>query len=129
MDVDAEVDRIVREAAVLWNSGKFFACHDKLEEAWQLVKHEKKAEPAQDPRRDLIHGIILFCAAYVHWGNGNSLGIERKLVHAREALARTSLRVIGRIMFGEWTADVEADLARGARGEPFASAQPPAWPF
>ena len=128
MDDEAEIGRIEREAGALWDAGHFFACHDKLEEAWQRVKHEKKAEAAKDPRRDLVHGIILCAAAYVHWERGNALGVERKLDHARQAFARTPARTVGGADFTRWIPEVAAHLEQGARGTAFVAGAVPRWP-
>lgn len=81
-DVDAILDAGIR----LWNQHRFFACHDKLEEAWKLVKHEKKREKAQDDRRDFIHGVILLAVAYHHWRNRNRIGALRKYDEAMRLL-------------------------------------------
>lgn len=124
-----DVDRIVGAGASLWNAGRFFECHDRLEEAWRLVKHEKKAEPAADPRRDLVHGIILCAAAYVHWRRGNALGVERKLADARTALARTPLRALAGRSVEAWLGLVLEDLARGAKGSAFDPGRVPPWPL
>ena len=78
MITDAEYSRILDEGARLWNEHRFFECHDKLEEAWKEVKHEKKREPAADARRDFVHGLILLAVAYHHWRNKNRIGAMRK---------------------------------------------------
>ena len=71
-------DEILDEGIRLWNRHRFFACHDKLEEAWKLVKHEKKKERAKDHRRDFVHGFILLAVAYHHWRKRNRIGALRK---------------------------------------------------
>jgi predicted metal-dependent hydrolase len=76
---EAEFHQILQAGVDLWNRHRFFACHDKLEEAWKQVKHEKKKEKASDPRRDFVHGIILLAVAYHHWRNRNRIGALRKL--------------------------------------------------
>ena len=78
MITDNDYARILADGVRLWNEHKFFECHDKLEEAWKAVKHEKKREPAADPRRDLVHGVILLAVAYHHWRNQNFVGAQRK---------------------------------------------------
>lgn len=121
-----DFDRIVREGAALWNAHKFFECHDKLEEAWRLVKHERKAEPAADPRRDAVHGLILYAAAYVHWMRGNSLGASRKLADARHAFTRSPLTSLAHVDLRQFRKAVEADLSRAARAEKFEPERVPA---
>ena len=124
LDVDAELDRIFRSAARLWNAHRFFAFHDTLEEAWKMVKHERKAEPANDPRRDFYHGLILYAAAYVHWMKGNAIGVGRKLADARRLL-RDSMTGPHGLDLGRFRGLVEADLARGATGEKYAPKRVP----
>ena len=111
---EAELARILADGLRLWDERRFFECHDKLEEAWQALKQEKKSEPPKDPRRDFVHGVILLSAAYVHWQRGNRVGIERKLADA-ERLFRSG----GRSGFGidpQRLDAVEADLRRGIQG-------------
>lgn len=125
MDVDARIEDVLGRAEALWNAHKFFECHDVLEEAWQLVKHEKKAEPAADPRRDAIHGLILLAAAYVHWTRGNNLGAMRKLQDARKAFERSPLRRIGGFNLEPFRRAAESDLARAAGGGTFEAQRVP----
>jgi predicted metal-dependent hydrolase len=84
---DAEYRKILQEGLRLFNEHKFFECHDKLEEAWKEVKHEKKKEPGSDPRRDFTHGLILLAVAYHHWRNGNPIGTIRKYDESKALLA------------------------------------------
>ncbi|HEX9815649.1 MAG TPA: DUF309 domain-containing protein [Candidatus Thermoplasmatota archaeon] len=84
---DAEYKRILSDGIRLFNEHKFFECHDKLEEAWKEVKHEKKKEPGSDPRRDFTHGLILLAVAYHHWRNGNHIGALRKYDESKALLA------------------------------------------
>lgn len=86
MITDAEYRRILHEGLRLFNEHKFFECHDKLEEAWKEVKHEKKKEPGSDPRRDFTHGLILLAVAYHHWRNGNPIGALRKYDESKALL-------------------------------------------
>lgn len=87
MITDEEFARIFRDGLRMWNEHKFFECHDKLEEAWKEVKHEKKKDPGSDPRRDFTHGIILLAVAFYHWRNKNSLGALRKYDDAVKLLS------------------------------------------
>lgn len=84
---DADLHRILDEGLAHWNAGRYFECHDKLEEAWKEVKHEKKAEKASDPRRDFLHGLILLAAGCVHWQRGNPVGVRRKFEEALRLLS------------------------------------------
>lgn len=84
---DAELLRILDEGLTHFNAGRFFEAHDKLEEAWKEVKHEKKSEKASDPRRDLLHGLILLSVAFHHWRRGNAVGALRKWGEAERLFA------------------------------------------
>lgn len=127
MDADAQIRRILLEAAALWNARRFFECHDKLEEAWRLTKHEKKSERPTDPRRDVIHGLILYAAAYVHWLRANPVGVARKLADARRLLEAGPAHLAG-FDLERFRADVERDLERGARGEGYEARRAPTLP-
>ncbi|MBI2077687.1 MAG: DUF309 domain-containing protein [Euryarchaeota archaeon] len=108
---DEEYERILREGVRLWNEHKFFECHDKLEEAWKAVKHEKKKEPASDPRRDFLHGLILLAVAYHHWRNGNRVGALRKRDEALAKLRRYPTSFAG-IRLGPWRDAATKDFER-----------------
>lgn len=108
---DAEYERIVAEGVRLWNEHRFFECHDKLEEAWKEVKQEKKSEPAKDPRRDFVHGVILLAVAYHHWRKGNRVGALRKRDEAMERLRRYP-RVFGGYRIGDVVDAALLDFSR-----------------
>lgn len=122
---DAVGDRL-RDASALWNAHRFFDVHETLEDAWRLVKHEKKAEPAADPRRDALQGLILYAAAYLHWQRGNAVGVSRKLADARQ-LFRTGRPAPAGWNLASFRARVEVDLQRAALGEPFDPQRVPTW--
>jgi len=60
----------LRQACDEFNSGRFFECHETLEEIWQ-------EEPG--PVRDLYKGLIQAAAAFVHVTRGNAAGAARLL--------------------------------------------------
>jgi uncharacterized protein len=66
------------QACEEFNSGKFFECHETLEEIWQ----EEQGEV-----RDLYKGLIQVAAAFVHVTRGNYIGADR--------LMRTALGYLG----------------------------------
>ncbi len=53
-----------------FNSGKFFECHDTLEDVWRSVR---------GPARDFLQGLIHFAVGFYHLGNGNLRGGESQL--------------------------------------------------
>lgn len=119
-DLEARVGRGVE----LWNARRWFECHDELEGAWKAVKHEKKREPAQDPRRDFLHGLILLAVAYHHWSKGNRVGVQRKRKEAVALLASYPAEVYG-VRLHAFVEAVAADLEWGQRGAPYSTARPP----
>ena len=111
MITDNDYARILADGVRLWNEHKFFECHDKLEEAWKLVKHEKKKDPASDPRRDFLHGFILLAVAYHHWKNGNRIGALRKRDEAFVKL-RSYPATVGGLRVGPWREAAARDFER-----------------
>lgn len=105
-----------RRGADLFNAHQWFECHDALETVWKKVKHEKKREPAQDPRRDFVHGILLIAVAYYHWSRDNADGVRKKLAEAHRLLDSYPARFEG-VELADFLPAVFADLARGVRGE------------
>jgi hypothetical protein len=53
-----------------FNSGKFYECHESIEEIWQLEA---------GPLRDFYKGLIQIAAAFVHLSRGKFIGGERLL--------------------------------------------------
>jgi uncharacterized protein len=84
------------QACQEFNSGKFFECHESLEEIWQ----EEQGEV-----RDLYKGLIQVAAAFVHVTRGNFVGADRLMRTALGYLA--PYRAEGAMGF-----DVEAICAR-----------------
>lgn len=60
------------------NSGRYFDCHETLEEIWQ---------EEQGAVRDLYKGLIQVAAAFVHVGRNNHFGANRLLTTALGYLA------------------------------------------
>ncbi len=53
-----------------FNSGKFFECHDTLEEVWQGIR---------GPARDFFQGLIQISVGFYHLSNGNLRGAESQI--------------------------------------------------
>lgn len=62
-----------------FNAARFFECHERFEEIWQLES---------GPVRDLYKGLIQIAAAFVHLQRGKFTGAERLLRTALGYLAR-----------------------------------------
>jgi len=89
--------RAVWRAAVLFNAGLFFECHEYLEDSWRSAGPEDRA---------FYHGLIQAAAACYHWENGNAHGAR---VLAGKALAK--LRAYAPARHGVAVAQLLADLA------------------
>ncbi len=68
----------LRLACEQFNSGRFFECHETLEEVWQQENGELNG---------LYKGIIQVAAAFVHVGRGNGSGADRLFATALAYLA------------------------------------------
>jgi predicted metal-dependent hydrolase len=60
----------LQRGAEEFNAGKFFECHDTLEETWQGVR---------GPARNFFQGLIQISVGFYHLGNGNLVGGESQL--------------------------------------------------
>jgi predicted metal-dependent hydrolase len=67
---DEEAARALDRGFEEFNSGKFFECHDTLEEVWQGNR---------GPERGFLQGLIQISVGFYHLGNGNLRGGERQL--------------------------------------------------
>ena len=63
----------------LYRSGKFFECHEVLEELWT---------PMRGPRRLYLQALIHFAVAFYHQERRNPLGAERQLRKGLRKLER-----------------------------------------
>jgi len=68
--LDPEAMSGLRKGAEEFNSGKFFECHDTLEEVWRGTR---------GPARDFLQGLIHVAVGFYHLGNGNLAGGESQL--------------------------------------------------
>lgn len=68
----------LRQACDEFNRGKYFECHETLEEVWQ---------EEEGPVRNLYKGLIQLAAAFVHIGRDNYHGADRLLSTAVGYLA------------------------------------------
>jgi predicted metal-dependent hydrolase len=95
--LDAEEAAMLRRGAEAFNCGKFFECHEILEEIWRGCRN---------PARDLLQGLIQVAVGFYHVRNGNLLGGESQLGKGLEKLEK----------FGESYAGIElAHLRDGIR--------------
>jgi predicted metal-dependent hydrolase len=67
------------QGVALFNAGRFFACHEVLEELWLASNGDQ---------RTLLHALIQAAAALHHRQNGNTKGAASVYVRARQKLER-----------------------------------------
>ena len=69
-----------------FNAGKFFECHDTLEEVWRGIR---------GPAREYFQGLIQISVGFYHLGNGNLRGAESQLERALANLEPYGARYLG----------------------------------
>jgi hypothetical protein len=70
---------LYRRGIELYRAGKFFECHEVLEELWT---------PMRGPHRLFLQSLIHFAVAFYHLGRRNRLGAERQLRKGLRKLER-----------------------------------------
>src|ERR1700728_780966 len=65
-----EESKQFRRGVALFNSGKFFECHEVWEELWLR---------APEPEKNFLQGLIQVAAAFHHQGRGNMRGMRSLL--------------------------------------------------
>jgi hypothetical protein len=68
----------LREGIRLFNSGRFFECHEALEEAWLAASGEQKT---------FLQGLIQLAVAFHHLRRSNRHGASRLLAAGMEKLS------------------------------------------
>ncbi len=101
---DEELAALARGIAQ-FNDGRFFECHDTLEEAWSGVRGAP---------RDFFQGLIQAAVGFFHLGNGNRPGAVTLLRRSLARLERYPARYGGvqiaslRASLGEWLAALDS---------------------
>lgn len=90
-----------------FNAGRFFECHDVLEEMW--AGH-------RGPGRDFFQGLIQVAVAFHHVGNGNLAGADSVFTRALGRLSRYPGRY-GGFDLGEYRAAIERWRERVRAGD------------
>jgi predicted metal-dependent hydrolase len=91
--MDPNVLRELRRGVEEFNSGKFFECHDTLEDVWHGIR---------GPARAFFQGLFQAAVGFYHLGNGNRIGADSQL---EKALAKLTL-------YGERYAGMELESFR-----------------
>lgn len=84
--LDSAAVRGIQKGVAEFNAGKFFECHDTLEEIWQGIR---------GPARDFFQGLIQISVGFYHLRNGNLRGGESQLEKGLKALGRYGDRYAG----------------------------------
>jgi predicted metal-dependent hydrolase len=78
-DLDPDVVLVIDKGFAEFNAGKFFECHDTLEEVWRDLR---------GPSRDFLQSLIQTAVAFYHLQNGNRAGGRSQLEKALKNLSR-----------------------------------------
>ena len=81
-DALASFERGIEE----FNSGKYFECHDTLEDVWHGIR---------GPARDFFQGLIQISVGFYHARNGNLSGAESQLAKGLGRLEHYGDRFLG----------------------------------
>src|SRR5262245_10448726 len=105
--LDSTVVFGIQKGVAEFNAGKFFECHDTLEEIWQGMR---------GPSRDFFQGLIQISVGFYHLRNGNLRGGQSQLEKGLKALQRYGDRYAG-MELGNLRGEVERWLERVRAGE------------
>jgi predicted metal-dependent hydrolase len=108
--LDPDLIRALRKGIDEFNAGKFFECHDTLEEIWQGMRGEP---------RNFFQGLIQVSVGFYHLGNGNNRGAASQLERGLENLEGYGDAYLGvnlatlREEVRRWLARIEQGLPLG----------------
>ena len=71
--LDPDVIREIRKGVEEFNSGRFFECHDTLEDVWRGIRGHA---------RNFFQGLIQVSVGFYHLDNGNLVGAESQFEKA-----------------------------------------------
>jgi uncharacterized protein len=110
---------ILQRAIELFNAGRYFECHEVLEEPWLA---------AAEPERRFLKGLIHAAVSLHHYQRGNAHGARVKASSARGYL-ESFLPVHAGIDLQALLAELERFMAPLDRWPPRAPVPPPAAPW
>ncbi len=98
----------MRKAAREFNAGRFFECHDTLEEVWRGVR---------GPARDFFQGLIQVAVGFYHLDNRNLRGAKSQLEKGLAKLDTYGDEYLG-VELARFRRSVRAWLERIREGAP-----------
>jgi len=104
--LDRETIQEIEKGVQEFNSGKFFECHDTLEEIWRGIR---------GPARDFFRGLIQVSVGFYHLRNANLLGAPSQLEKALKNLAPYGDRYAG-VELANLHSEVQSWLERIQKG-------------
>jgi predicted metal-dependent hydrolase len=119
--LDPEERRAFEKGVAEFNAGRFFECHDTLEDMWAGLR---------GPWRDFFQGLIQVSVAFYHLDNRNAAGAASMLRRALKRFEKYPDRYYGfdlgrhREELGGWL-----QRAESAEWEAIAGLPRPAWRF
>jgi predicted metal-dependent hydrolase len=112
--LDAESAAQMRKGVDEFNAGKFFECHDTLEDVWRGIR---------GAGRDFLQGLIQVSVGFYHLDNANLRGAESQLGKGLQKLADYGDSYAG-IDVRRLRDDVGSWLQKIHNGEPLAPTPP-----
>ncbi len=100
--LDSDTIREIRKGVEEFNSGRFFECHDTLEDLWRGIR---------GPARNFFQGVIQVAVGFYHLGNANLIGAQSQLEKALRNLAPYGDRYAG-VELASMRSEVESWLRR-----------------
>ena len=105
--LDPETIQEIQKGVDEFNSGRFFECHDTLEEVWRGIR---------GPARDFFQGLIQVSVGFYHLRNGNLAGGESQLAKGLKKLEAYGEAYAG-FELANLRSAVQAWLDRVSRGD------------
>ena len=106
-ELDPEVLQGLLRGVEEFNQGKYFECHETLEEIWRGIR---------GPARDLFQGLIQVSVGFYHLRNGNLRGGESQLKKGLAKLSGFGDRYLG-MDLADLRREIHAWLERVGSGE------------
>jgi predicted metal-dependent hydrolase len=111
--------RFLARGIAQFNRGRYFECHETLEEMWSAVR---------GPSRDFFQGLIQVSVGFLHLDRGNRVGAARTFTRALGRFEPYPARYCGFDLAAE-RARLRALLQALADDETALPLEPPRWRF
>jgi predicted metal-dependent hydrolase len=118
-ELTTEQQRALSRGIAQFNRGRYFECHETLEEMWSALR---------GPSRDFFQGLIQVSVGFLHLDRGNRVGAARTFARALARFERYPARYCGFDLTAERTR-LQTLLAALADEEAVLPLERPRWRF